>query len=343
MPLPLIPLIVTAAAGAAGGFGLTKLVQGIFKNITSGKINKEATTILETAQAEAVLASNESEQKLDELGKIKLNVLDKSMSRFVAVFDKIHNIELRDSVGLEELGKYGIDKQSVIELREMSTLAKEAIGGLLGGAGAGALTAFGAYGATMTFASASTGTAIATLSGIAAKNATLAFLGGGALAAGSSSGGMALGAVVLGGLVVAPAFAIFGLAMDASARKNLEKALSNKAEASKVAEELKLVVTACNGIGARADMFRDLLSELDAVFVSLISQLEFIVSTKGEDYGQYNEAEQNRVAMAMSVAGAVKKVLDTPILDEEGGVTEESEQAHTELNQYLGNVQHELA
>ena len=45
------------------------------------------------------------------------------------------------------------------------------------------------------FATASTGSAIAGLSGAAATNATLAWLGGGAIAAGG--GGMAAGAVVL--------------------------------------------------------------------------------------------------------------------------------------------------
>ena len=42
----------------------------------------------------------------------------------------------------------------------------------------GALTAFEAYGAAGALATASTGTAIASLSGAAATNATLAFFGG---------------------------------------------------------------------------------------------------------------------------------------------------------------------
>ncbi|MOA59596.1 hypothetical protein D3C78_1842590 [compost metagenome] len=50
--------------------------------------------------------------------------------------------------------------------------------------------------------SASTGAAIAGLSGVAATNATLAWFGGGALAAGGA--GMAGGAVVLGGLFAIP-------------------------------------------------------------------------------------------------------------------------------------------
>ena len=51
-----------------------------------------------------------------------------------------------------------------------------------------------------TFGLASTGTAISTLSGAAATNATLAWLGGGAIAAGGL--GMTAGVVVLGGVTV---------------------------------------------------------------------------------------------------------------------------------------------
>lgn len=68
------------------------------------------------------------------------------------------------------------------------------------GAAAGTAEAIGGQVATMsiatTFGTASTGTAISTLSRAAATNAATAWLGGGALAAGG--GGMAAGATVLG-------------------------------------------------------------------------------------------------------------------------------------------------
>ncbi|MEZ8302930.1 hypothetical protein AB6C61_03685 [Vibrio splendidus] len=70
-------------------------------------------------------------------------------------------------------------------------------GGVLGGT-----AAVGAWGLVSIIGSASTGTAIATLSGAAATNATLAWFGGGALAA--SGAGMSGGMMVLGGIVAAP-------------------------------------------------------------------------------------------------------------------------------------------
>lgn len=67
---------------------------------------------------------------------------------------------------------------------------------------AGGTSAVGAWSLVTLFGSASTGTAIAGLSGVAATNATLAWFGGGALAAGGT--GIAGGMTVLGGIVAIP-------------------------------------------------------------------------------------------------------------------------------------------
>ena len=215
-------------------------------------------------------------------------------------------------------------------------MATSVIKGLVGGAGAGALTAFGAYSATMTFAAASTGTAIACLSGVAATNATLAFLGGGAIAAGG--GGMALGSTILGGAVAGPAIAILGVVMNASASKNLDNAYSNKYKAEEAVESLKVVKALCNGISKRSDMFISLISKLDDILIELTAQLEVIVNVRGTNYARYNEKEQGVVAMSISVAEAIKIVLGTPILTEDGKLTAESQSVHEQISEYVDSV-----
>jgi hypothetical protein len=67
---------------------------------------------------------------------------------------------------------------------------------------AGGSLAVGSWALVTALGSASTGVAISGLSGVAATNATLAWFGGGALAAGGA--GMAGGAAVLGGLFAVP-------------------------------------------------------------------------------------------------------------------------------------------
>lgn len=77
------------------------------------------------------------------------------------------------------------------------------------------------------FGAASTGTAISSLSGAAATNATLAWLGGGSLAAGG--GGMAAGSVVLGTITATTtgvfALAAAGIVASAYYSKNTQKLL----------------------------------------------------------------------------------------------------------------------
>jgi hypothetical protein len=70
------------------------------------------------------------------------------------------------------------------------------------GTAVGTATGLGSWALVSAFGTASTGTAIGGLSGIAAHNAAMAWFGGGALAVGG--GGMAVGVFVLGGIVALP-------------------------------------------------------------------------------------------------------------------------------------------
>ena len=53
----------------------------------------------------------------------------------------------------------------------------------------------------------------------------------------------------------------------------------------------------------------------------------------------YNEKERGVVAMSMSVAAAIKKVLDTPILTEDGKLTDESKSVHAEMEKYIETIE----
>lgn len=197
--------------------------------------------------------------------------------------------------------------------------------------------AFGAYSAAGLLGTAGTGAAIAGLSGVAATNATLALLGGGTLAAGGL--GIAGGTAVLGGLVAGPAIAVMGFMMDSRADKNLDMARSNRAKAREAEEQMKLAGDACRAIGKRADMFRDLISQVDTLFRPLIEKMEAMVKEKGTDYRDYGEEDRKTIAMALATAGAVKAVLDTPILTKEGAVTEESLRAYKKVEVFLPKVE----
>ena len=273
---------------------------------------------------------------LERLGEKKIFILEERISRFIRTFSQIKNIEVKNSIGLDELDKYVIDGKSFQELIEMSNMATSAFKGTVGGSLAGGITAFAAYAAVGKFAAAGTGAAIAGLSGAAAKSATLAWLGGGTLAAGGA--GVAGGMMVLGGAIAAPALAVAGIYLDAKAKKHLEEAHSRLAEARRYSEEYQSGASVCRGITARAHMFINLLDRLDALFLPLIREMEAVVEDSGDDYGSYSQEEQSIVAMAMSLAGAIQSVLDTPIITTKGGVTAESLSVGQNIQNYLNTA-----
>jgi hypothetical protein len=353
MPLPLIPILLGIGSAAAAAIGTGKTVKAVKDNSEAQDYNRLANNKISEAKDSLETARKASNTALESLGGKKLFVLDKSISRFIASFEKLKNVQLEDSTGMDELNKFCLDKQSAAELKEMSGYASSILGGTAAGAVGGALAGFGAYSAAMLFGAASTGTAIATLSGVAATNATLAFLGGGSLAVGGL--GMAGGMAVLGGLVAGPALAIMGFIVGAKASANLDNAKSNYAEAQKIAEELRSAAILCNGIRRRSYMFYRLLIRLDALFSPLVYSMEMIISRKGNkrqqswigrlfskqnisnqqpltiDWNQFSKNEKHTLAAATAIAKAIKTVLDTPILTEDGRLTEESAQVSEKI------------
>lgn len=326
MPLPLLFIGIAAATGAAGIGGVTKAgVDGSKAkelNKDANELMKESAQILEKQR----IACGKS---LEKLGAEKIFILNNSIAEFLESFKKVKNVELTDSYGLDETKKLHIDEKTFTELGEMSMFASSMIGGAAAGTASGAITAFGAYGAASAFATASTGTAISTLSGVAASNATLAFFGGGSIAAGGL--GVAGGMAVLGGLVAGPALLIMGGVLGIKAGKDLEKAKENKIKAEEASAQFNAAAYQCETIRRRTYMFYNLLARLDSYFMPLIYKMEDIIASEGTNYKEYTTDSKKVIASAASMAGSIKAVLDTPLLTDEGELTEESEKMIEEM------------
>ena len=329
MPLP---LLFIGAAVASGAIGAGTTAKAVVNNSKATQINKESNTGIEAAKDRLENQRAAVSMALEQLGEAKLNVLNESITAFLNTFEKIKNVDFQSSLGLEELKNLNIDEGTFRELKELGNFALEVAGGATAGVVGGALTALGAYGAATTFASASTGTAIATLSGAAAHNATLAFFGGGSLASGGL--GMAGGTAVLGGLVAGPALLAMGLITSVKSHEKLENALSNKAQAEEIITSLDAASFQCSAIRRRTYMLYNLLVHLDSRFVPQIWKMEDIVENEGVDYSQYSQDSKKMIAAAASTACTIKAVLDTPILTEEGELTEASEQ----ITEKIGKV-----
>ena len=317
------PLLFIGIAAATGTIGVGKSVKAVANTREAKTINQDANASIDDAKEALETQRDLCRESLENLGKEKLFILNSSVQSFIQTFQQIKNIDFQASEGLDELNKMPLDHKEFEELKEMGNFAMNIAKGATVGTMGGALTAIGAYSAASTFAAASTGTAIATLSGAAATNATLAFFGGGSLAAGGL--GMAGGTAVLGGLVAGPALCVMGLITDAKAKKDLENAKANQAQSQVICEELHQNALVCEAIRRRCYMFYTLLARLDAYFLPLVYRMEDIVANEGEDYRAYKPESKKAIAACASAVSSIKAVLDTPLLTEEGDLTEESE------------------
>lgn len=330
MPLP---ILFIGAAAATGVLGAGKTAIAFADSSKAKKINTTANKNVEDAQNKLEQQREYVSASLQHLGELKLNVLTNNITTFVNEFSKIKNIDFTSSVGLDELSNLHIDQKDFNELRELGNFALEVAGGATAGITGGALTAIGAYGAAQTFAAASTGTAIATLHGAAATNATLAFFGGGSLAAGGL--GMAGGVMVLGGLVAGPALLVMGLITGAKSQEKLDNALANKAQADEIVESLNTACMQCSAIRRRTYMFYNLIAHLDSNFRPLVWKMEDIIKNEGEDYRFYSADSKKIIMAAASTASSIKAVLDTPILTTEGNLSEQSEKITNQIGKII--------
>lgn len=332
MPLP---FLFIGAAAITGSVGIKKTVKAGMDTATAKNINKSSTIIVEESTRELNVYRQACGTALENLGEEKLFVLNNSVTEFLDTFTKIKNVDFRGSQGLDELSKLKIESSDFVELKSMVNFAGSMAGGAIAGTAGGALVAFGAYGAAQALAFASTGTAIASLSGAAATNATLAFFGGGSLAAGGL--GMAGGAMVLGGLVAGPALLVLGAVAGGAAKKNLNQAYINQEAAIQIATQNDLASEQCDAIRRRVYMFYNLLARLDAYFLPLIYKMEDIVKYEGDDYSKYSDDSKKIIASAAATAVSIKTVLDTPLLTEEGLLTDESMGTVIEIEGFLKN------
>ena len=333
MPLPLLFIGVIAASG---GFGVSKTIKAGVDASHASQINKSADEIVETSTAQMNAQRLACGNSLSRLGEEKLFILNSSITEFLDTFIKIKNVDFKETEGLEELKKLHVDEKEFVELKSMVNFAGSLVGGTVAGTAGGALAAFGAYGAAQALACASTGTAIASLSGAAATNATLAFFGGGSLAAGGL--GMAGGTAILGGLVAGPTLMVLGIVAGQVAKKNLEKACTNRAEALQIAAQLDTGSLQCETIRRRTYMFYNFLARLDSFFLPMVYKLEDVLHAEGDDYRQYSADSKKIVASCAGIAVSIKSVLDTPILTDDGLLTDASEATATNIEGFLQNM-----
>lgn len=269
-------------------------------------------TKFQLAQEKAVAAIKATNKKIDELG-LNTGSLYGKLNGIQAQFDAIRNVPSEKRIKYEQLKEVRLNwKQQADKIdADFKAAAVKNAGGGAAGVGAGvAVAALGptaAMGIATTFGVASTGTAISALSGAAATNAALAWLGGGALAVGG--GGMAAGEAFLA-LAGPVGWAIAGVALLGSGlfiwkaksdKQRLEMVFTLISERDTKSYELAVVE-----LSERIYRIQEEADLLDAAINK--------IQTFGIDYEKMTVAQQYELGAYVNLMEAATQLLVNPIL-----------------------------
>ncbi len=324
-----IPIILGVIAGGAALYGAVKGVKGAIDHSDATDINQDAHSMVDVANRKVDEQREITNAALKDYGERKLRALNGVIADFIDTFGRLKNV---DTIHTPELDKLNLGDFSTVSLdrsRSDYELLKSSGLGLGAGMGGGAALAFGAYNGTMLLATASTGTAISTLSGAAATNATLAWLGGGSLAAGG--GGMALGSMVLGGIVAGPALAIFGHIVGNKGEDALNSARSNLEQARTIRDEAKLMVDKLDAIEKLSTFANNTFSTTSTHLRHAVYDLKKIIDVEGENYQVFSSESRETVFRSVKFAQLIKAMIDTPILDQDGNLVLTTEKRLQEI------------
>lgn len=290
MPLP---LILWGAAAALAATGIYKGAQAKEMMDDAERIGKRAENYFKSFQADLENDRKTTNNALQALGKLKVEIISNQIQHLVKVLKK----------GKSKIVDFDVDI-STAQLNEYERMVQASLNiesGIGTGVAAGALAAMGAYGTVGMLATASTGAAISGLTGAAATNATLAWLGGGSLAAGGF--GMAGGALALGGIVLGPALAIGGFWLASEAEDALSEAHRYDAEVDEKVAKMQIARDGMKAIRTNAALLSNTLIELAQRYDSI----------------KVNDTEDQQAFGRMHKMGkSIKDVLDISVMDKDG-------------------------
>lgn len=320
--------VADGAGVVAKGAGKMARVASGYEAYDSRKKAKET-----KALADSIIANIEEENKrrreetnrvLQSFSETKTELLQKYLPPFLSYIRAMGN-DYKEKV-YEFGGKVYLDKLDIKTLETIEMNASTAGKVALASSTAAAIALCGVPAATTwavgTFAAASTGTAISSLSGAAASNAILAWLGGGSLASGG--GGIVAGKAVLTTIQATSAgvFALVAANIIASAyfSKKYTEATYYLEEAKKVRAKAKLGWKVMEAINQRAMELESVMKKLGDKIEDELLYLEPLVY----DFQSEDEYYLETFSKTSVLVKALSEVAQVPLIDKNGELSNES-------------------
>ncbi len=322
MPLP---FILAGVAIAAAGYGVKKGIDALDADCEADEFIKKAESLKEEATKKAESAESDCRRAFMRLGEKKLHVLSHTVSNFLDHFYRLN----RSRITIEGINMQDIQHQ-VSDARKITNQYREVdffdvSGAVAGSAIGGVLVAYGAYAGVGMLASTAGGVAIAELSGVAATNATLAWLGGGALSVGGF--GMVGGMAVLGGLIAGPALAILGAFSASKMEEKLENAKAYCSQVEAAVKKADAMIDNLQAVRKMADLFTRQITKFGALFFSLSQDAIATMKKHHYDTSRYDQEEKDQLCVTVSTLSTLSAFLKVPIMDEHQKLNEKAKEA----------------
>lgn len=292
-----IPVLLWGAAAALAATGVVKGAGAISDINKAKEIGERAERSHKRRMLELDEVRDETNEKFTHLGELKVSIFNNQIKHILDVVEKSSNKQAKST--LKDFHNT-FSLTELKEIRSMVATSLELSTNFGSSAITGALAGLGAYGSVPLIATASTGTAISTLSGAAATNATLAWLGGGSLAAGGF--GMAGGMIALGGIVAGPALAVGGFMLASKAEEALTKAYEYEAKVDEAIAQLDLVEAGLHGLQENAREMQHTLNEM-------VERFEQV---------RVDSADDKNFHSMLLVGKALKNLMDIKIMNNDG-------------------------
>lgn len=363
-----IPFIIGGIAIVSGLYGAKK-AKDAKDNYSSAK-SLVGNALSDFVEAKEILDSAKqlANNSLKELGELRLIIQSEQMLRYIEAMKKVNNVKYKDIENENSVIEVTAPQISEIQISAYKAvdLVKDGIGAL----SAGALAGIGAGGLATSIGVASTGTAIGSLTGVAATNATLAWLGGGSLAAGGM--GVAGGTAILGGAIAGPVIAVMGFAYAKKSEKALTEAFKKESEIREAIAQVENGTLVVNSISQRVleisnttvalsekftsilKTFTTLIDEKTSLKNKLINDAEFKKKEYAKknifvrifnkmmfktpafsysdalDFNNFHQDEKNKYMLTMNMAISLYSILKVKVLNDEGSISAEGQSAVNE-------------
>jgi hypothetical protein len=309
----ILPFLLGAVALITATGGVVAGADGVSNMKKANNIGKDAQKRYEHKQNSVKGKFQATQNLAAEYGQIQIKVKLETIGRFIAFIEQIgQHVSVSDMEFLE--GLEGVSSQQIQEYKTATLEAEHFLKGGFKAVGAGYAAGQSAVALVGLFGTASTGAAIGGLSGAAAWSSTLAWLGGGSLAAGG--GGMALGTFVLGGIALAPALMIGGFVLGGQGEKALTKARIYESKINTEMAKLDTFEDYLGQVQRRIIELKDLVDDLNNRAVDYMLELESKPFVREQDAAKFQQ-----VAFLIK---ALSEIMKIPPLDSAGNLNHET-------------------